>query len=221
MSFLGVGEVAVELGVSARRVRQMLADGVVVGERVGGVWVVDSAEVGRVARRRRGVGRPWSAVSAWAVLMLADGVDLVLSPVERSRARKRVGEGLGVVVGRLGARAEVREFYGHPGVVDRLGGSAGVVRGGVSAAAEYGVDVVGVGEFEGYVRVSDVGGLVSRFGLDEGSVRSNVLLRVVDDAVWPFSPGQGVAGRAVVGVDLVESDDARVRRAGVDLLAQV
>lgn len=219
MSSLGVVEAAQLLGLSPRRVRQMLADGSLVGKRVGRAWVVESEQLRRLDNGRPEVGRPWNPASAWAVLRLADGESLNLSPVERSRAKKRLALGLDRVAGRLVARANAQWFYAHPSVLGRLAGVDDVVRGGVSAAVEHGADLL-VGEgFEGYVRVSDLDELVAQFGLDSQAARSNVLLRIVDDPAWPFLPGQRVAGRAVVGVDLFESDDPRTRRAGANLMA--
>lgn len=219
MSMLGVAEAAAELTVSPRRVRQMLVDGVLVGQRVGRAWVIERDQLHQVQQRRREVGRPWSAASAWAVLALADGEDPDLSPVERSRARKRLAQGMDEVAGRLAARAGLARFYAHPSVLDRLAKAPAVVRGGIRAAVECGADLVVVDEFEGYVRASGLEELVSQFGLDDQAARPNVLLRVVDDAVWPFPPGQVVAGRAAVAVDLLESDDPRSRRAGAELMA--
>lgn len=218
MSMLGVAEAAAELAVSPRRVRQMLADGVLAGERVGRAWVIDSNDIRQVEHRRPEVGRPWSPASAWAVLALADGGDPDLSPVERSRARKRLAQGLDQVASRLAARAELRHFYAHPSVLDRLAEAPAVVRGGISAAAEHGADLVAVDGFEGYLSAGELDKLVAKFGLDDKVARPNVALRVVDDAVWPFRLGQVVAGRAVVAVDLLESDDPRSRRAGMDLM---
>lgn len=217
MSMLGVAEAAAELGVSERRVRQMLADGVLDGERIGRAWVIDAAQLQSVGRLRPKVGRPWSAASAWALLALADGNEPGVSPVDRSRAKKRLAEGLEHVVGRLAARAELRRFYAHPSVLDRIAQAPEMVRCGVSAAAEHGADLLASDSFEGYVRVSDLGALVSRFALDGDAERPNVVLRVVDDAVWPFSEEQRAADRAVVAVDLLESDDARSRRSGAEL----
>lgn len=218
MPILGVAEAAVELGVSPRRVRQMLVDGALSGERVGRAWVIESEQLRQIEHCRPEVGRPWSPASAWAVLALADGENPDLSPVERSRARKRLAKGLDEVAGRLVARAEFRRFYAHPSVLDRLVDAPAVVRGGMSAAAEHGADLVARDGCEGYARAGDVDELVSKFGLDDQAARPNVVLRVVDDAVWPFQPGQVAAGRAVVAVDLLESDDPRSRRAGADLM---
>ena len=218
MSVLNVSEAANKLGVSERRVRQMLADGVLVGGRVGRAWVIDAKRLGQFDRCRRAVGRPWSPLSAWAVLALADGSDPVLSPVERSRAKKRLGEGLGNIVGRLGARAARHEFYGHPAVLDRLHEAPCVVRGGSSAAFEHAAEIVVLDRFEGYVKAADLAELVSRFGLDGNAERPNVLLRSVGESVWPFAPDQQFASRAVLAVDLLESGDPRSRRAGAALL---
>lgn len=219
MSSLGVVEAANLLGLSPRRVRQMLADGSLVGSRVGRAWVIESEELRRLDNGRPQVGRPWNPASAWAVLGLANGESLDLSPVERSRAKKRLALGLGPVAGRLAARADDRWFYAHPGVLGRLADDPDVVRSGVSAAVEHGADLL-VGEgFEGYVQVSELDALVAQFGLDSQAGRSNVRLRVVDDSVWPFQPGQRVAGPAVVAVDLSEARDPRTRRAGADLMA--
>lgn len=215
---LGVAGAASELGVSPRRVRQMLADGILAGEQVGRAWVIDSEQLHRVALRRPPVGRPWSPASAWAVLALADGEEPERSPVERSRARRRLAGGLEGVAGRLAARSDPRWFYSHPGLLNRLREAPKVVRAGVSASADQGVGLVVEGGFEGYVRAGEMDGIVERFGLDDQAARPNVLLRVVDDAAWPFQPGQSAAGRAVVAVDLLESDDPRARRAGVELL---
>ncbi len=221
MSILGVSEAAVQLEVSPRRVRKMLADGVISGDRVGRAWLIDSNELSHFQRSRPQVGRPWSPSSAWAVLALAEGRDPDLSAVERSRARKRLAQGLDQVAGRLVARAELRRFYAHPSVLDRLGDVPVIVRSGVSAASEHGADLLVQDGFEGYVRASDLDELVAKFGLDNNAARPNVALRAVDAAVWPFDDGQVAAGRVVVAVDLLESDDPRSRRAGKELLAVV
>lgn len=70
----------------------------------------------------------------------------------------------------------------------------------------------------GCVPAGDLDKLVAKFGLDDQAARLNVVLRVVDDAVWPFQPGEVAADRSVVAVDLLEAAAPRSRRAGADLM---
>jgi excisionase family DNA binding protein len=221
MSLMSVSEVAGELAVSPRRVRQMLADGLLRGEQVGRAWIVDRASVREAQLREFPVGRPWSARSAWGLLGLANDEDPDLSPVERSRANRRLEEGLENHVDKLRSRAQERRFYAHPSVLGRLAGHAAVVRSGVSAVAEYRVDLVPGEAVEGYIFESALDGLVREFSLDADWDRPNLILRVVDDEVWPFAAGQKVAPLPVVAVDLLESSDERSRRAGRLLLKRL
>jgi len=214
---MGVAQAAAELGVSERRVRQMLADGVLDGERIGRAWAIDAGQIQAVGRLRPRVGRPWSAASAWALLALADGKEPQLSPVALSRAKKRLAGGLEHVAGRLASRADLRRFYAHPSVLERVAQAREIVRCAFSAAAVRCPDLLASDGFEGYIRAGDLESLVSLFALDGDAERPNVVLRVVDDDVWPFGESQRVADRAVVAVDLLESDDARSRRSGAEL----
>jgi len=221
MSKVGVAEAAEELGVSPRRVRQMLAHGLLRGERVGRAWVIDRSALRQIGDRRPEVGRPWRSASAWALLALANGEDIAVSASERSRARLRLESGLARSVGRLSARAQRRDFYAHPAVVRRLADSSDVVRSGVSAASEYDLDVVASDLFEGYVRASVAPALIERFALEQGAERPTVIMRVVEDDVWPFGDDQAVVPLPVVAVDLLEAEDGRSRRAGAALLERL
>ena len=221
MVLLGVGDVAAVLGVSSRRVRQMLAHGTLPGQRVGRTWVVDRADLEPLRHQRPPVGRPWEPASAWALLAMASGREAALSASQRSRARRRLDTGLEHFLERLVVRAEPRRCYAHPSVVGLLGNETGVVRSGVSAANHYQLDVVAVDEFEGYVRSSVLAALVNRFALDEHSERPNVVLRVVDDGLWPFGSDEAVAPAPVVAVDLLEAGDGRSRRAADQLLQRL
>ena len=218
MKLMGVSEIAEALSVSRRRVRQMLAQGALAGQRVGRTWVVHRDAIERLEQNRSPAGRPWHPATAWALLALADGRDTDLSPVQRSRVRRRLEAGLEHHLGRLRVRAEKRRFYAHPSVIDLLGCEPSVVRSGVSAFGCYQIEVVAVDEFEGYVPASSLPSLVSRFALDEHAERPNVLLRTVDDEVWPFDEDESVAPLPVVAVDLLEAHDSRIRRAGFELL---
>jgi excisionase family DNA binding protein len=218
MDVVNVAEAAEYLEVSPRRVRRMLADGLLAGHQIGREWAIERRALENLKRHRGPVGRPWSASSAWAVLAIADGDSLDLSPVDRSRARRRLAErGLAGLVARLGARAEMRRFYGHPSVLEPLAAEPSVVRSGVSAGADHGVDIVASDFLEAYVSEARIAALINQYGLDADAERPNVVLRVVGDAVWPFSPEMDVAPRSVVAVDLLEAEDERSRRAGAAL----
>lgn len=218
MDVVNVAEAAAYLEVSPRRVRRMLADGLLAGYQIGREWAIERRALENLKRHRGPVGRPWSSSSAWAVLAIANGDSSDLSPVDRSRARRRLAErGLAGLVARLGARAEMRRFYGHPSVLEPLAAESSVVRSGVSAGADHGVDIVASDFLEAYVSEARIAALINQYGLDPDAERPNVVLRVVDDAVWPFSPEMDVAPRSVVAVDLLEADDERSRRAGAAL----
>jgi len=94
------------------------------------------------------------------------------------------------------------------------------VRGGTSAASDHGLDLVPSGALlEGYVSPRDVHRLEKRYSL-EPSPRPNFILRAVEGP-WPFAEGATVAPVAIVAVDLLESEDARERRAGEELLKKL
>lgn len=82
---LSVREVSERLNVSVQRVHAMLAAGELHGRRVGGVWLLDEAQL----LKPRKLGRPMSARTAWAAVLGAREVDW-LSPSERSRLLRRL-----------------------------------------------------------------------------------------------------------------------------------
>ena len=93
-----------------------------------------------------------------------------------------------------------------------------VVRGGVSALNAHDVDLIVGNEAEIYARASEVGGLVDRYSLEPNADRPNLIVRVVDDDVWPFDEGENVASWSVIAVDLLDANDERSRRAGLELI---
>ena len=209
-----VSEVALELGVSRERVRQLIASGSLPAVRVGGRWVMNGGEAKRLPE-----GRPWGEGAAWGMLWLVLGRPAPwLSVKQRQRVRVRVGEGVRGHFERLSSRAVARSFGGHPSVVARLVEDVRVVVAGVSAAAGVGADLVVSGRVDGYVRAGDVAALVAEYGLESVPIgEGNVVLRVVSE-VWPFDERERVAPRLVVALDLLDDADGRTKRAGDSLL---
>ena len=216
-----MADAASRLGVSPRRVRQMLADGTLPGRRIGRTWVIEERALRTAAAERRGAHRPWNPSSAWRVLALADGAEVACTHVERSRARRRLAGGLRSIHGRLESRAHKRRYYVHPSAITRIAGRTDVVRTAASASAEHRLGLVGGADLEAYVRQSALQQLIDEESAEERSDRWNLMLRVVEDHVWPFPPGAEVAPRAVVAIDSLESEDERVRRAGAELLERL
>jgi len=101
------------------------------------------------------------------VLELAAGGNPELSPVERSRARKRLADnGLAGLADKLRSRSERREIYAHPAALDRIGNDVAVVRGGVSTLNAHDFDLNFSDEVEIYIRSSKVADLVDRYALE-------------------------------------------------------
>ena len=220
MKPVGIADAARQLEVSPRRVHQLVAEGQLSGQRIGRSWVLDRAEVQRIAHSRPAAGRPWSASSAWNVLALANGDAVQGSAVDRSRAKKRLQTGLELLAKRLASRAQSRWFYGHPAVHSEMLSHPRVVASGVSALNAHSVDLIVSDQAEAYVPESRVSDLADRFALDADSDRPNVRLRVVGDDDWPFEADQRVAPAPVVAVDLLDAGDERSQRAARELLAR-
>ena len=217
MTFVGVQEAANRLGVSPRRVRQMIADRRLPAQRIGRAWAIDEVALDRTASRP--AHRPWKPASAWAVLAAADGqVPQGIPAHEKHRARKRLGHGLLAVADRLCERADRRSFYAHPADIARILALPGVVRTGPSAAADHDMDLVGGGTDEAYVSDFLLERVSTSYHIEERSERPNLILRVISDADWPFPDSAEVVPRTVAAIDLLESDDQRAQRAATEIL---
>lgn len=208
---------AQDLGLSPVVVREHLADGALVGRRLGRQWLVDPRSVEFFKRDRPQPGRPMSPASAWAVLLAASG--------DRTGARAAAGNerayyralrwlrehSLMEDRSRLRRRAEVERFDVHPAEATRLVRGPDVLRSGLAAGSRVGL-LGGDRVLDGYAPASARERLVGRHGLvpGEGPMR----LRWLPDELWPLldSGDDGVAPRAAVLLDLLESDDPRARR---------
>lgn len=216
---LSVTEAAESLRVNPPRVRAMIAAGILDAVKVGGRWLVSARSVERRKEATVQPGRLLSPRRAWGLLMLASGLRPDwLDPSEVSKLRRRLKEGsLEALVPRLRKRAEVHHLRAHPSDLGRIGEEAGVVRAGLSAAREYQLDLSPAPDMlDAYVEARLLPRLKNKYALQPGP-RSNLTLRAID-GVWPFAAGAASPPPVVVGLDLLESDDARLQRAGQELL---
>ena len=212
-----VHDAASHLGLSDVRVRQLINSGALGAERVGGRWVVsdDALQSYRVGPAHR----PWEPASAWGFVWLLVGRPAPwLTDKQRERVRRRMADGPLRHAAALGSRAALITLAAHPSALPRLQSDPGVVRSGLSAAADYAADLVGSEDvFEGYARADDLAKLKKRFVLTESARRPNVRLHAIDK-IWPFDPNERLAPAIVVALDLLESTDQRTSRAGKDLM---
>jgi hypothetical protein len=217
---ISISEAARRLGLTPARVRAMVADGLLHADKPGRDLFLDPDAVLRLSREPRRAGRRLSAQSCWRLLMLAEGEHLDgVTREEARRDRARLALLSHLEPGALAGRARVLELIGNPGVLKYLLDDPRVVRGGLSAAADYGADIVGGERAEGYVAATDVDAVKSDYALDPkpSGERANVILRVPEPR-WPFPPGATHVSSAVVGADLVDSADERGIHAGLQLL---
>lgn len=182
------------LGVSAERVRQLVVAGDLPGVRFGNAWAVPRDAV--VARRHQANrrGRPLQAARAWREI-IAGHVDLASA-------------------GRYRERAAVQRYQLSAGDLAHLAADPHVRRSGVAAAIELGQLLPledAADEF--YLPASAATRLLGDIAAVEDPL-GRVILRVVDDAAWPFAdeptaPSASPAPAAAVALDLMESGDPR------------
>ena len=215
-----VGEAADLLGVSPRRVRALIEAGELAGERVAGRVVLSQAAVD--GYRRRSGRKPLRSENAWGLLALVAGAKTA-GEVDRRRLWRlrrqlaeleKVGADWWVWLSLLRRRGDVRLFRAHRSVLERLAADPRLTRTGVSAARDYGFDVVGSGEVDAYVHARDLDAMAEEYVLDVATAGPNVTLRVVPDDVDPAGGRGERALRPAVILDLIDSDDERTRRAG-------
>ena len=218
-------EAASRLGVGQRRVRRLVESGDLRGHQLAGVWHVNAGDVAQRKTFSPKQGRPWSQRVAWGGLWLLSGLTPDwLGGTELWRLRKRFSE-LDPDALTLAVRRRARVEYCRilPTYLDAVINERGAVRGGLSAAATAGADIIGVDLAELYCDAETRGKLFDRFAITASTDRPNLIVRTVES---PELTRQLLAGRsemptAAVAVDLIESADSRTRHAGAELAARL
>lgn len=220
-NLVSVSDAAKRLGISARRVRALAANGRVPAQKIANRWFV---EVDRLSERGQSAGargRPFSPKHSLGLLYLASGDDARwLSDYEKWRLRRYALPRLESLLPRLRGRANVHSVHAPESVVKRLASDVKFVRSGVSAAELHRADISGRSVLDGYYRERDFNKLFYRYALEPApEVAANLIVRGIED-------DNPLAGRrhmpiAVVAADLADSADARSRRAGVQMLRRL
>ena len=230
MDLMTTEDAAARLGVSERRVRALIGQGDLDAELVGRMYLVAPQSLARLAAHRAG-GRSLSARMAWAALLSDLGaknlegltIDFELSRTDRQRLtalRDRKVEDWSWLARRraVTARFSVRDAY-----LDRLVTDSRVRRSGLSALAEYQVELTFQrGEAELYVGDSDREAVLASY-LARSDDAGRVIIHTVQDKVitQAATAGTAVMSAATVAVDLAESEEVRARRAGYKLMRRI
>lgn len=214
-----VDQAAAALGVGPRRVTQLAQAGRLGPVRkVGRSLVLDAVAVDRFAQAPRANGRVFAAPAAWAALdLLGGGRAPWLTSDRRSRVRTVLRRSSAEDLIRLVSdRATACRFRAVGDITEELRGA--LVPTGTSIDTrrlyDFGLSAVSDGTVDGYLAAARLDHYVAEFGLvpDESG---SITLRTVDFSD-PFTEGR--LGDAVAAVDLTDSVDPRVRRAGLDRL---
>lgn len=207
-SLLSVSDAAARLGVLPSRVRALAESGLLPGSKVGRHWVFSASDVAQYADRPRVVGRPLSPPNSLGLLFELSGEPPNwLDRVTRWKVlHSQSARDPDLLVARSRSRAERLERRAHPSDLPRILSEPGVVRSGVSAARDHGIDLLAPGIIELYIDRVGAGELARRYSLVR-SDEPNVILHVA--GIPQAVRGRDVMPLGVVIVDLLESGEPR------------
>lgn len=174
---IGVREASQRLGVSDRRVRELINAGRIPARLIGGRYLVNEVDLVRAPA----VSRPMSARIAWAFIALLSGdpPDGV-SASELVRLRKKLAhldvepDPALLLRSWLARRCPARSYSAAPEDLAEIGQDERVVASGISDQRS---GLSSAGEFEGYLAEDDVDGVAADYLLS-GIGKPNVVLHV-------------------------------------------
>lgn len=212
-SAVSVPEAAARLGVTAGRVRQLVASGELNARRIGNVLLVDTESLDRRVQLGTLDGRRFSPRRAWGLLFLIDGLAAPwLDPVSRAKLRSFIAHhDLASLRPRLVTRAQRHQFRAHPSFLGAIRRDPGLMRTGVSAAYDVGADLIPGDEFDAYLAADHLDTVVDKYKLRE-SREPNITLRTTPALTlgWPVRP---FAPASVVAIDLADDPEPRAQEA--------
>jgi excisionase family DNA binding protein len=208
-SLISVEDAAQLLAVNRQKVRAFIGQGRLPAVRIGREWRVSVVDLTRFMQTERRPGRPLGASAAWRLL----GVGETTGHVQLPRAAPN-GDAFWLV-NLVRGRASVGRWHALerllPEIADLL------VVGGETAGRDHGFAPRGSSAaIDGYIRASKVEATVGRFALSPAvGAEINVVLRAVDDIVWPFERGVRLVGPLTAAIDMLGEpiDDRSVESA--------
>jgi excisionase family DNA binding protein len=214
---LTVQQAAERLALPTQRVRELLAREELAGERVGSMWVISTEDVERLLRRKRPVGRAFGKRQAWAVIHEVEPTltKPALANEEQRRAIRHVKRPFEELVPRLRRRAGLRYLSVDRQRLQALSNDSRCLIGGPEAARKYGVRTAPEQPVELYLRASDVEAIEDAYLTVPDRRFANLVLRMIEDPVWPFPDIDDVhhVPPAVVGLDLADAQPSEISTA--------
>jgi len=219
--WMSTAEAAEALGLTADRVRQLVAAGAIGSRRISGRYLVRRDDVEARLEAAPPAGRPYSPRRAWALVLLAGGVTPAgLDPVTLSKLRGVLrNRSLWQIRSRLGNRAVRRDLRAHSSDLERLEAEEGVLLTGARHAPDVSLGLVAPdAPVELYVDAATADRLVARYAL-RPSERPNVRLRVLPPGVSRWLAGR-VVPRLALALDLADDRDPRAQAVARQALEQ-
>jgi excisionase family DNA binding protein len=220
---LSLSEAADRLHLTRARVRQLVDQNALRARRIGGRLVIEEDAL-RAVIRERPAGRPVSPELAWAIALAAEGSKPGwLSPVQRSRAAKVLSSSEPVAVrAKLARRAEIARYHATDRGLGIVGGHLESRSAGHSLADVLPIDLLVPGVIERYIPRSEMHELVRLCPLIPDLSNPNVILHVMEDALWEDIRALDHIPPLAAASDLIEVgfllDDDRWQRAGWELI---
>lgn len=205
--FVSTSRVAQELGLSRRRVSELVRTGDLEATSVGGRWLIDAGTVAQFRVQRRVNGRPWDSDLAWEMLKALSGLGGELSSRAELRLLNTDAEMFAAQIQRL---IEVQCFQARKLDLNDFH----VFLTGESALSQIDNSVLGaVRQTHLYTDVSDIAQYFDAARYLQGNL---VVYRWRDgkNRVVTQTPS------ALIAVDAARSPDSRIRYAGIDYLRQ-
>jgi excisionase family DNA binding protein len=208
-SLVSVEDAAQILAVNRQKVRAFIGRGRLPAIRVGREWRVSVVDLTRFLQVERRPGRPLAAASAWHLLERSEQAGHVQLP----RAAPN-GDAFWLV-NLVRNRSAVGRWHALERLVPDVAGL--LVAGGENAGRTHGFAPRGSQAVtDGYIRASRVPATVAKFALSTAvGAEINVVLRVIDDIVWPFKRGVRLVGPLTAAIDMLGEpiDDRSVESA--------
>jgi hypothetical protein len=197
-------EAAARLALSPRRLAQLLASGVVQGERHGRSWLVPAAVLDAPPVVPVAVGRPFGARLAWALLATLEGreVPYALAREERARIARHLERPLQEIFPRLRGRATSERLSVGVTALDELIDSGRFVVGGARALRLVGSSRAAAVDL--YLPKADYDDFLDESLAVPDPTYPNLVVHLVEPRHWPFQPGEAAWTSAAL-LDLYEA----------------